>query len=362
MSELELKLRQQIAAAPSATAWRGLAECELARGALDEAERSFVEALGLAPGDVDTRLGLIDVALWREGFAGWHRRIEEALSLRIPLPDAFHVLIRKACLCWVTRQIKPCTDILVLLSSALGREGAPLAQKLQGYTMSMAGHINGLVRAEVSGRGAVYSSEALPPLFLVGDSHCIAPAASLVSLAGETRRVVPLYVLGCKAWHLANGERNQYKECVERLARALPEGATVLFSAGDIDCRYQSGFHNLVRKTGADLDRAIPETVEAYLDLLQRVFPAESTRLMLLSPPAPRGDLQPLDEADHTLLPTISARFRQALGAGCTARGLLLIDYYAFTVGEDGWSNRRHHVDGHHLYADALRLAIEAAA
>lgn len=360
-SDAERSLRRLVAETPSAGAWHGLAELELARGALDEADSSFLQALALAPADIDTRLGLIDLALWREGLSGWHRRIDEALALGIPLPAAFHFLIRKACLHWIARQFKLCVDIVVSLSSALGRDGEPLARLLQGYSMSMAGHLNGLVRAELTGRGGRYSDAPLPPLFLAGDSHCIAPAASLVAIAGETRRVAPLYVLGCKAWHLANPDRNQYKACVERIARALPAGALLAFSAGDIDCRYGSGFYNLHRKTGADLDRAIAETTERYLDALQHFFPAGRVRLMLLAPPAPRGDLQPLDDADKALLPTISARFHAALAEGCARRGLPLVDYYALTVGADGWSNRRHHVDGHHLYADALRLAIETA-
>lgn len=358
---LEAMLRQQLANAPSPPLWRGLAESQLARGALEEAEASFLQALALAPGEVDTRLGLIDLALWQTGLAGWGRRTDEALALHIPLPEAFHFLIRKACLLWIAHQIDPCARILLLLSSGLQREGAALAEKLQGYTMSMAGHLNGLVRAQANGRAARYSEERLSPLFLAGDSHCIAPAASLVALGGGQRRVMPLYVLGCKAWHLANPFRNQYKECAERLARALPPGALLLFSAGDIDCRYQSGFFNLHRKTGADLDRAIAETVTLYLDALQRLFPADRVRLLLLAPPAPRDDLQPLNEADRALLPTISARFHQALMQGCAERDLPLVDYYALTVAADGWSNGLHHVDGHHLHADVLRIAIEAA-
>jgi hypothetical protein len=43
---------------------------------------------------------------------------------------------------------------------------------------------------------------------------------------------------------------------------------------------------------------------------------------------------------------------------GCNARGLALIDYYAMTVGSDGFANPSFHVDGHHLSADALRLAL----
>ncbi len=360
-SELEALLRRQLADAPNPVTWRALAEAQLARGALEEAERSFLAALALDPGDTGTRLGLIDCALWREGLAGWQRRTDEALSLRIAFPAAFHFLIRKACLLWIQHQTDPCARILLTLSAGLQREGAALAETLRGYTMSMAGHLNGLVRAGASGRAARYSAESRPPLFLAGDSHCIAPAASIVTLGGAERRVLPLYVLGCKAWHLANPLRNQYKECGERLARALPPGAELLFSAGDIDCRYQSGFHNFHRKTGADLDRAIPKTVASYLDALQRLFPDDRTRLMLLAPPAPRDDLQPLDESDRALLPTISARFHQALVHGCAERGLPLVDYYTLTAGAEGWSNRRHHVDGHHLHADALGLAIEAA-
>src|SRR5208282_1411723 len=171
-------------------------------------------------------------------------------------------------------------------TQALGRDGNALAQRLRGYTMSMAGQFHGLIHAERAGRGGRYDARAtLPKFYLVGDSHCVAPAATIVSITGRPHRVTPLYVLGCKAWHLTTALPNPYKEAVLRAAQTIPAGSQVIFTAGDIDCRFESGFHNLYRKTGAALDRAIDQTVGAYLDQLRMLFPAERHRLSILAPP-----------------------------------------------------------------------------
>jgi hypothetical protein len=129
-------------------------------------------------------------------------------------------------------------------------------------------------------------------------------------------------VLGCKAWHLTTAFPNPYKEAVLRAARTIPTGSEVIFTAGDIDCRFESGFHNLYRKTGAALDRAIDQTVAAYLDQLRTLFPAERHRLSILAPPAQRGDLGRFGGPDLALLADIGRLFHETLSVGCNARGL----------------------------------------
>ena len=358
-AEAEASASDLTAFAPSARALHVLAECHLARGALGDAATDRDSALALKPEDPGLWVGRADLELWRDGFAGWEKIVDCALSVPVLPPAVFHFLVRKACLLWIRRREALCASVISHLTQALGRDGNTLALQLRGYTMSMAGHLNGLIRAERAGRGGRYDARAtLPKLYLVGDSHCISPAATVVSFTGRPHRVTPVYVLGCKAWHLTTAFPNPYKEAVLRAARTIPTGSEVIFTAGDIDCRFESGFHNLYRKTGAALDRAIDQTVAAYLDQLRTLFPAERHRLSILAPPAQRGDLGRFGGPDLALLADIGRLFHETLSVGCNARGLALIDYYAMTAGSDGFANPSFHVDGHHLSADALRLAL----
>jgi len=193
---------------------------------------------------------------------------------------------------------------------------------------------------------------------LVGDSHCIAPSATIVAIGGRAHRVRPRYVLGCKAWHYAAPGPNGYKAAVQRIAGALPASSQVIISAGDIDCRWRSGFFNLHRKTGAGLGRAIATTVAGYLDFVQAAFGPGGHAVSILTPPAPCIDTLPWDPSDQTVVATIIAGFQDELHSAASARGLPLIDVYRLSAGPDGWSNRRFHVDTYHLDARALDAAL----
>lgn len=350
------------AAGDAPAAWHGLGECALARGALDEAIGSFERALSAAPEALPSLVSLSDVALWRHGLAGWEGAIDRALALPVVGGPSFHFLVRKACLLWVSRRVGLARAILQEFGWRLNQEGEPLARLLQGYTMSIAGHLDGLLTAEANGKGGHYETGTNPPTALfVGDSHGIAPAGTIVRIGGVPHRVGLAYVLGCKAWHLANDRPNPYKSCVAVIADGLAQPTTIIASAGDIDCRIDSGFFNQVVKTGADPEPAITTTVEGYLDHLQARFSPGGHRLIILAPPAPRPSARPRPPKALEMVSRISAAFNAALKTAAARRGLAVIDYYAMTVGADGWATGDHHVDQHHLNADALRRAAALA-
>jgi hypothetical protein len=48
----------------------------------------------------------------------------------------------------------------------------------------------------------LFLSCSCPPLFLMGDSHCLTPAWRKVELRGQARLLTPLLVTGLKCWHL----------------------------------------------------------------------------------------------------------------------------------------------------------------
>ncbi len=345
---------------PSAMAWRGLAECRIARGALDDARADLEQALALDPDDVDAWIALGDVETWSHGLDGLAAVMARALRRPIPPPRSFHLAVRRAAVAWTERDVGTCRMLIGQLNAALGRIGTPVAQALQGFTMSLAGHLHRLMEAEAAGRGGRYSDAPLPPVFVLGDSHCIGPAQSVVAIDGHPHRVLPRYVIGCKAWHLGNNRENAYKEGARRQVAALPPASAVIASAGDIDCRFASGFYNLHRKTGAALGPAILGTVEGYLDFVTALAAPGGHALRILAPPAPAREPPGATADDRRLVAEIAARFHEALQAGCARRGLALVDYYALTVAGDGLADPALFVDLRHLQAGALAQALAA--
>jgi hypothetical protein len=74
------------------------------------------------------------------------------------------------------------------------------------------------------------------PIFVCGDSHCISPAWSLISVPSdlsdaqsprESRLLIPRLVTGLKQWHLRPDSDFYPKEGFQRLITGLPEGADV---------------------------------------------------------------------------------------------------------------------------------------
>ena len=88
-----------------------------------------------------------------------------------------------------------------------------------------------------SGGGGTLDAEH-PPLFVIGDSHCLAPAWRRACIDGGRARLLrPLLVTGLKAWHLRPGCAFYPRAQFEAAAALLPAGADVIVVLGEIDCR-----------------------------------------------------------------------------------------------------------------------------
>lgn len=71
------------------------------------------------------------------------------------------------------------------------------------------------------------SQEATKPLYVVGDSHCLSCAWSLLNVAGEMRVLVPKLVTGVKQWHLRQKSDFYTKESFQKTIASIPEGSEV---------------------------------------------------------------------------------------------------------------------------------------
>ena len=92
-------------------------------------------------------------------------------------------------------------------------------------------------------------SKNIPTLFALGESHCLPPAHTSVSLNGTQYRVEPRIIIGCRAWHLENTHTNIYKIQFERISNSLASGEMVVVMFGEIDCRPNEGILMHHKKT-----------------------------------------------------------------------------------------------------------------
>lgn len=134
--------------------------------------------------------------------------------------------------------------------------------------------------------GASKLSFPLRPLFALGDSHIFSYAWRTVRVAGEPRLIVPRIATGLKAWHLRHGTEFLTHANLDVILESMPDdSATVLFSAGEIDCR--EGVGSAVRKGKyRDLDSAVAATVDVYVDALCRMSTKRQILVLPVNPPA----------------------------------------------------------------------------
>jgi hypothetical protein len=124
------------------------------------------------------------------------------------------------------------------------------------------------------------SSRAHKPLYVVGDSHVLSIAWTTVLVptsdaTWQPRLIVPCVVTGVKAWHVRPDTNFFTHAQLHSVMNRLPPGtATILLSAGEIDCRegiggpllegYNLDFHIHVRRTVQEYVNAVSALSEQY--------------------------------------------------------------------------------------------------
>ena len=74
-------------------------------------------------------------------------------------------------------------------------------------------------------------------LYVVGDSHSLACAWHVMEFRGKPCVLRPKLVTGCKCWHMRDESIFYTTTQLENSIAAIPQGSTVIFLFGEIDCR-----------------------------------------------------------------------------------------------------------------------------
>jgi hypothetical protein len=157
------------------------------------------------------------------------------------------------------------------------------------------GFVNGSHNAPPSLVYILPSLQSLQPLFLVGDSHVLSLGWQVVQQPSmEFRRVTPVVVTGLKAWHVRRETKFFTRTNLTTLLnQRLQSAKTILFSAGEIDCREGLGGQMLA---GYQADKSIVKehverTVQEYVTALTELVDdgSNGVRQILVLPVAPHA-------------------------------------------------------------------------
>ena len=112
--------------------------------------------------------------------------------------------------------------------------------------------------------------EHAPPLYVIGDSHCLATGWRIVTIHGVKRMLRPMLVTGLKCWHMRDDEDFYPKANFEAVVSKIPIGSEVIFLFGEIDCR--EGILLAVEKLRyRDLEHGIDVAQTIYIDKMREL-------------------------------------------------------------------------------------------
>ena len=330
------------------------------QGMPEKAMQHYRQALALKPGFFPA-VNDYAAALLQTGecelMAGFIDSLHKLPAHQVNQGQARGLHILLAIACYLRGEFDRCRDNLVLGKlDTTSPDDFPNRRVLEVYCNFLTGLL-GFYEA----RRSFYSRsfDARAECYAVGDSHCLSPAWTAVTLQGEHHRVVPHMVTGCKAWHLAKDGNNLFKQWFHAIYERLPVASTVLGAIGEIDCRVNDGILPFYKKhPERDLHGIIRDTVERYVACVSGLMLKKGIRLYLQGVPAPHRDIIGQSGQDGEMLVRIVREFNRALIESAGRYGCPVIDVYRMTAAHDGISNGLYHLDWYHLRPDYLEEAL----
>lgn len=307
-------------------------------------------------------MSLVRAHGWRTPLGEWDRLCAAALKHDGLCPESrYELAIRTAIQRWVVGDYSGLATSLEHAGSLFGLIQKPNpnvknSRAYEGFLRALASYVK--EKPEV--RSIPRQS---PPMAIIGDSHGLAYDGTAIRIDGVAYGGQARLILGCKAWHLANGKQNRFKALFSAIMDELPENSAAICTFGEIDCRLDEGILPHYRKVGGDLAQLVADGVERFVGYVASAAAPRSIRLMLLGVPAPNfAAMAPRDPAladdDKTLLIQIITLFNRSLQRTAGERNFRFIDVYGLTAGADGAASGVHHLDDIHLQPDMLSLAI----
>lgn len=129
------------------------------------------------------------------------------------------------------------------------------------------------------------STPAEEVIYVVGDSHVMSSAYHVIERKnGKRARFVPILITGLKCWHLRKHSTFFTKTALENALQKIPVGSTVLFIAGEIDCR-EGVLKGMGKGLYKDLDDACAFLARSYLSIVNKAATTRRLRAFVQDVP-----------------------------------------------------------------------------
>jgi len=191
-------------------------------------------------------------------------------------------------------------------------------------------------------------------LFHLGESHCLSYAHKNLKIDGVNYTVLPKITFGGKVFHFSSKNENAYKAITKNNFENIPNGSKVFVSFGEIDCRPNEGFIIAGKKLIKPIDEIMSDSISGYLSWFAKHNARKHCELFFLNVPAPvlKNDID--FQANEEVAKNI-VKFNSLISESIKKFKFQLVDVHTFTLGVNGFSNNRYHIDGYHLGPTAIQ-------
>jgi hypothetical protein len=192
-------------------------------------------------------------------------------------------------------------------------------------------------------------------LYIIGESHSLSPANTIVNYKGANYKVKTNLVAGCKMWHIEQDKPSLHKYKFINSLKALPSNSNVILVVGEIDCRIDEGILKYYNSNpNIDLDLHIENMVKNYICIVDKYRKDKNLHILIHGVPASNMPLANIDIEQIDLLKHIIKIFNQQLKKASLMAKMEFIDVYSLTLASNGLSNKQFHLDDHHLFPHYL--------
>ncbi|MEN8134119.1 MAG: tetratricopeptide repeat protein [Thermodesulfobacteriota bacterium] len=191
--------------------------------------------------------------------------------------------------------------------------------------------------------------KCLPIIYVVGDSHCLSTAHTIMNYKNVDYSAEAKIVIGCKAWHLGNKVNNRFKYEFEKKIDSIPYGSVAILMFGEIDCRLEEGIIKNYKKNNVNLTESITHLVDDYLSYIIKKLYSREIISIICNVPVQLIKQYTVSDADKKLQEKVLAIFNQALKNNLSKKQIPLLDVYTFSKKQDNVSDNECHIDRYHL-------------
>jgi len=190
------------------------------------------------------------------------------------------------------------------------------------------------------------ASLTLPKIYMIGDSHVL-PAAwrTVKGNNGNQFCINPVLVTGLKIWHLRKESQFYTKSSYQNSLKTIPQGATCIFTLGEIDCR--EGVEKAVQTCKYDSrDEAMKHLVDIYVKCLLDVKKTKKGKIFV----------HPVSPVLKETFNSVSSFNQHLKNRILKTPKLMWLEFVDDLVSENDVLKKEYEFDGTHLHPNYVAL------